>query len=41
VLLSADGKIASNKAEMEQGIEPLVRLALRQNGGVAMEGSLA
>jgi thiol-disulfide isomerase/thioredoxin/uncharacterized membrane protein YphA (DoxX/SURF4 family) len=41
VLVSPDGKIAMNKGEMEQGIEPLVRLAIRQGIGASMDGSIA
>ena len=41
VLISAQGKIASINAQMIQGIEPLVRLALRQGAGRAMEESAA
>ena len=42
VVVSRQGLIASNLAEMEQTIEPLVRLALRQGVDIAsVEGSVA
>jgi thiol-disulfide isomerase/thioredoxin len=41
VLVTAGGKIASNKGEMDQGIETLVRVALRQGVNSLMEGSVA
>ena len=42
VVVSREGRIASNRAEMEHAIEPLVRLALRQGADVAsVEGSAA
>lgn len=37
VFVTPDGKIASNPGEMEQGIEPLVRLALRDGVRVPAE----
>jgi uncharacterized membrane protein YphA (DoxX/SURF4 family)/peroxiredoxin len=41
VFVSRDGKIASHRAETEFGIEPLVRLALRDGVGATMESSAA
>jgi uncharacterized membrane protein YphA (DoxX/SURF4 family)/thiol-disulfide isomerase/thioredoxin len=42
VIVSQNGHVASNLAEMEQAIEPLVRLALRQGSNiVSVEGSAA
>jgi thiol-disulfide isomerase/thioredoxin/uncharacterized membrane protein YphA (DoxX/SURF4 family) len=42
VVVSRDGRIASNRAEAEHGIEPLVRLALRHGADIAsVEGSAA
>lgn len=42
VVVSRDGRIASNLGVMEQAIEPLVRLALRQGVDVAsVEGSVS
>jgi methylamine dehydrogenase accessory protein MauD len=42
VVVSRDGKIASTLGQMENGIEPLVRLALRQGTDVvSVEGSVA
>jgi thiol-disulfide isomerase/thioredoxin len=41
VFVTAEGKIASNPGEAEAGIEPLVRLALRDGVGASMEGSVA
>jgi len=41
VLVSREGKIASRKAETEIGIEPLVRLALRDGVGTSTESSVA
>ena len=42
VVVSRRGLIASSLGEMEQAIEPLVRLALGQGGDVAsVEGSVA
>lgn len=41
VFVSADGKIASHPAVMESGIEPLLRLALRDGVGTAVETSVA
>jgi thiol-disulfide isomerase/thioredoxin len=42
VVLSRDGLIASALGEMERGIEPLVRLALRQGSNItSVEGSAA
>ncbi len=42
VVVSREGRIASNLAETEQAIEPLVRLALRQGADIAsVEGSAA
>jgi thiol-disulfide isomerase/thioredoxin len=41
ILVSADGRIASNKAEQESAIEPLLRLALRARGAPSMEGTAA
>ena len=40
VLVTPDGKVASNPAEAEKAIEPLVRIALRHAVPVA-EGSVA
>jgi len=41
VFVSREGKVASTIGETEYGIEPLVRLALRDGVGVPMEGSAA
>jgi thiol-disulfide isomerase/thioredoxin len=41
VFVSRDGKIASHPAVTEFGIEPLVRLALRDGVSPSMEGSVA
>jgi peroxiredoxin/uncharacterized membrane protein YphA (DoxX/SURF4 family) len=41
VFVTPTGKIASPPGEGQQGIEPLVRLALRDTAGFAMEGSVA
>jgi thiol-disulfide isomerase/thioredoxin len=41
VFVSADGKIASHPGITEFGIEPLVRLALRDGLGVSIESSAA
>jgi uncharacterized membrane protein YphA (DoxX/SURF4 family)/peroxiredoxin len=41
VFVTPGGKIASPPGEGQQGIEPLVRLALRDGAGFAMEGSTA
>ena len=42
MVVSREGLIASSLGEMEQAIEPLVRLALRQGGDIAsVEGSVA
>lgn len=41
VLVSADGRIASSRGDTEQGIEPLVRLAIRQGANVPVEPSVA
>ena len=41
VFVTPGGKIASPPGEGQQGIEPLVRLALRDGAGFAMEGSVA
>jgi uncharacterized membrane protein YphA (DoxX/SURF4 family)/thiol-disulfide isomerase/thioredoxin len=41
VMVSRDGKIASLRAETEFGIEPLVRLALRDGVGGSLETSAA
>lgn len=41
VFVSADGKIASNLGEAEFGIEPLIRLALRDDLGRPQETSVA
>jgi uncharacterized membrane protein YphA (DoxX/SURF4 family)/thiol-disulfide isomerase/thioredoxin len=41
VFVSSDGRIASRLAEMEQGIEPLVRVALRHGVRVPADGSAA
>jgi thiol-disulfide isomerase/thioredoxin/uncharacterized membrane protein YphA (DoxX/SURF4 family) len=41
VFVSREGKVASNPGETEVGIEPLVRLALRDGVGTYMEGSVA
>jgi thiol-disulfide isomerase/thioredoxin/uncharacterized membrane protein YphA (DoxX/SURF4 family) len=41
VFVTPRGKIASPPGEGQQGIEPLVRLALRDGAGYAMEGSVA
>jgi thiol-disulfide isomerase/thioredoxin/uncharacterized membrane protein YphA (DoxX/SURF4 family) len=41
VFVAANGKIASNPGEMEQAIEPLVRVALRHGLGASVEGSVA
>jgi peroxiredoxin len=41
VFVTPGGKVASPPGEGQQGIEPLVRLALRDSAGFAMEGSVA
>jgi thiol-disulfide isomerase/thioredoxin len=41
LIVARDGKIASNRAETEFGIEPLVRLALRDGIGASLETSAA
>jgi uncharacterized membrane protein YphA (DoxX/SURF4 family)/thiol-disulfide isomerase/thioredoxin len=41
IFISREGKIASNPAVTEFGIEPLVRLALRNGVSPTMEGSVA
>jgi peroxiredoxin/uncharacterized membrane protein YphA (DoxX/SURF4 family) len=41
VFVTPSGKIASPPGEGQQGIEPLVRIALRDSAGFAMEGSAA
>jgi thiol-disulfide isomerase/thioredoxin/uncharacterized membrane protein YphA (DoxX/SURF4 family) len=41
VFVSREGKIGSNLGETDVGIEPLVRLALRDGVGAPMEGSVA
>ena len=41
IFVTPGGKIASPPGEGQQGIEPLVRLALRDGAGFAMEGSTA
>ena len=42
VVVSRQGLIASSLGEMEQAIEPLIRLALRQGVDIAsVEGSVA
>jgi methylamine dehydrogenase accessory protein MauD len=41
VLVSVEGRIASSRGDTEQGIEPLVRLAIRQGGAVPVESSAA
>ena len=42
MIVSRDGLIASTLGEMDQAIEPLVRLALRQGANIAsVEGSAA
>jgi len=41
VFVTPGGKIASPAGAGQQGIEPLVRLALRDGAGFAMEGSVA
>ena len=41
VFVTPGGKVASPPGEGQQGIEPLVRLALRDGAGFAMEGSIA
>ena len=42
LVVSRESRIASNRAEMEHAIEPLVRLALRQGADIAsVEGSAA
>jgi methylamine dehydrogenase accessory protein MauD len=41
LFVTPGGKVASPPGEGQQGIEPLVRLALRDAGGFAMESSVA
>jgi len=41
VFVTPGGKVASPPGEGQQGIEPLVRLALRDGAGFAREGSIA
>jgi|SRR5579862_2700368 len=41
VLVSTDGRIASSRGDTEDGIEPLVRLAIRQVANVPAESSVA
>jgi thiol-disulfide isomerase/thioredoxin/uncharacterized membrane protein YphA (DoxX/SURF4 family) len=41
IFISREGKVASTVGETEFGIEPLLRLALRDGVGAAMEGSPA
>jgi hypothetical protein len=41
VIVTSDGRVGSNPAESVFGMEPLLRLALRNGAGTTVEGSVA